>query len=130
MKTKTAGYLILYGGFLILCGVLGYLSNPEKARTALISGGTFGTLSILWGVLGARGFRRSLPAAMVTTGLLALVFVWRASVSWLAVMDGKSDKIFAASLITLMLVASAVMLPCLLRDRKTAATGKTADTSS
>jgi uncharacterized membrane protein (UPF0136 family) len=29
-------------------GLIGYFSNPEKARTALISGGTFGTLSIIW----------------------------------------------------------------------------------
>ncbi len=55
MSVKTAGYLILYGAFLIGCGALGYWSNPEKAKTALMSGGTFGALSILWGVLGARG---------------------------------------------------------------------------
>lgn len=53
MNTTTAGYLILYGAFLIVIGLLGYLSNPEKAKTALMSGGTFGALSILWGVLGA-----------------------------------------------------------------------------
>jgi len=50
-------------------GLLGYLSNPEKAKTALMSGGTFGALSIVWGVLGARGFRWSLPAALATTGI-------------------------------------------------------------
>src|SRR5881409_814203 len=66
MNTKTAGYLILYGAFLIMMGLLGYLSNPEKAKTALMSGGTFGALSIVWGVLGARGVRWTLPAAMVT----------------------------------------------------------------
>lgn len=114
MNTKTAGYLILYGGFLILMGLAGYLSNPEKAKTALISGGTFGGLSILWGVMGARGIRWSLPAAMATTGLLVLVFAWRASVSWLAVFNGRSDKVFAAALITAMLVGSAAMLPVLL----------------
>ena len=118
MNTKTAGYLILYGGFLIVLGLLGYLSNPEKAKTALMSGGTFGALSILWGVLGARGVRWSLPAAIGTTGLLALVFAWRASVGWLAVLDGKSEKLFAAILITLMLAASAAMLPMLFRSLK------------
>jgi len=117
MNTKTIGCLIFYGGFLILAGLAGYLSNPEKAKTALMSGGTFGVLSILWGVLGARGVRWSLPAAIVTTGLLALVFAWRASVSWLAVMDGNSEKLMAASLITLMLAASVVMLPVLFRAR-------------
>ncbi len=118
MNTKTAGYLILYGGFLIVMGLAGYLSNPEKAKTALMSGGTFGALSILWGVLGARGVRWSLPAAITTTGLLALVFAWRASVGWLAVFDGKSEKLFATVLITAMLAASAAVLPALFRSFK------------
>jgi uncharacterized membrane protein (UPF0136 family) len=125
MNTKTSGYLILYGGFLIVLGLLGYLSNPEKAKTALMSGGTFGALSILWGVLGARRVRWSLPAAIVTTGLLVVVFVWRASVGWLAVLDGQSEKRFAASLITLMLVASVVLLPVLLRALKSPQTATT-----
>ena len=71
------------------------------------------------GVLGARGLRWSLPAALATTGLLALVFAWRASVGWLAIIDGKREKLFAASLITLMLAASVLMLLCLLKARKT-----------
>ena len=120
MNTKTAGYLMLYGAFLIVMGLLGYLSNPEKAKTALMSGGTFGALSIVWGVLGARGARWSLPAALATTGLLALVLGWRASVGWLAVLDGNREKLFAASLVTLMLAASVLMLLCLLKSRKTA----------
>lgn len=118
MDTRTAGYLIIYGVFLMVAGLLGFLSNPEKAKTALMSGGTFGLLSILWGVLGARGFRWSRPAAITTTGLLTLVFVWRASVGWLAVIDGKREKLFAASLITLMLAASIPMLLRLLKSRK------------
>lgn len=118
MNTKAAGYLIFYGAFLILVGLAGYLSNPEKARTALMSGGTFGALSILWGVLGARGVRWSLPAAIGTTGFLALVFAWRATVGWLAVLDGKSEKLFAAILITLMLTASALMLAVLFKSLK------------
>jgi uncharacterized membrane protein (UPF0136 family) len=120
MNTKTAGYLIFYGAFLIVMGLLGYWSNPEKAKTALMSGGSFGALSIVWGVLGARGARWSLPVALATTGLLTLVFAWRASVGWLAVIDGNREKIFAASLITLMLAASVLMLLCLLKSRKTA----------
>lgn len=118
MNTKTAGYLIFYGGFLILMGVLGYLSNPEKAKTALMSGSTFGVLSIIWGVLGARGVRWSRVAAVVTTSFLALVFAWRATVGWLAVFEGNSEKLFAAVLITLMLSASALMLPLLIRTLK------------
>ncbi len=119
MNAKTAGYLIFYGCFLILMGLLGYLSNPEKAKTALMSGGTFGALSILWGVLMARGVRWSLLAAMTTTGLLAVVFVWRASVGWLAVAGGNSEKQFAAILITVMLAGSIAMLFGLIKARKT-----------
>ena len=119
MNTKTAGYLMLYGGFLIVMGLIGYLSNPEKGKTALMSGGTFGVLSILWGVLGARGFRWSLPAAITTTCLLTLVFTWRASVGWLSVFEGKSEKLFAAVLITAMLTASVAVLPALFRSLKT-----------
>jgi uncharacterized membrane protein (UPF0136 family) len=118
MNSKTVGYLILYGGFLMLVGLAGYLSNPEKAKTALISGGGFGALSMLWGVLGARGVRWSLSAALTSTGLLAVVFGWRASVSWLAVLDGHRAKWFAASLITLMLAASIAMLIRLIKARK------------
>lgn len=130
MNTKTAGYLILYGAFLFVMGLLGYLSNPEKAKTALMSGGTFGALSILWGVLGARGVRWSLPAAWVSTGLLTLVFAWRASVGWLAVLDGKSEKLFAAVLITAMLTGSVLMLLALTQARKPVEAKKPADTAS
>jgi len=118
MSTKTAGYLILYGGFLIAMGLLGYLSNPEKARTALLSGGTFGALSILWGVLGARGARWVVSAAISTTALLTLVFAWRATVGWEAVIEGQSEKRFVALLLTVMLAASAVMLAVLLKALK------------
>ena len=118
MKTKTAGYLILYGGFLVVLGLLGYLSNPEKAKTALMTGGTFGALSILWGVLGARGVRWIVPVAVVTTSLLTLACAWRASVGWLAVLDGKSEKLFAALLLTVMLAASAAMLAVLFTSGK------------
>ena len=130
MNIKTTGYLIFYGMFLIVMGLLGYLSNPEKAKTALMSGGTFGALSILWGVLGARGVRWSRPAAIVTTGLLAVVFAWRASVGWLAVLGGKSEELFAAVLITTMLAGSALMLLGLLKARKPTEAGKPAETSS
>lgn len=118
VSTKTAGCLILYGGFLIVMGLLGYLSNPEKAKMALMSGGALGARSILWGVLGARGLGWSLSAARVTTSLLALVFAWRATVGSLAVLHGKSEKLFAASLITFMLVASVLLLPELFRTFK------------
>ena len=119
MNIQTAGYLVIFGIFLILLGLAGYLPNPGKAHTALISGGGFGALSILWGALGAKGVRWSWPAALGTTALLLVACAWRAGLSWLAVANGQAEKVFASIIITLMLAVSAFMLFSLLRDRKT-----------
>ena len=72
---------------------------------------------MLWGILSAKGVRWSWAAALVTTALLALACVWRASVSWLAVADGQSEKAFASVVITLMLGVAVFVLFFLLKDR-------------
>lgn len=114
MKTKLSKWMFAYGLFLIALGAAGYLSNPEKAATALMSGGTFGALSMLWGWLMSRGIGWSRWAASATTALLIVVFGWRASVSWMAFAGGASEKLPAAILITLMGTASLAMLVFLL----------------
>jgi hypothetical protein len=118
VNTETAGNLVIFGIFLILLGVIGYVTHPERAYTALIFGGGFGALWILWGILSAKGVRWSWLASLATTALLALVCVWRASVSWLAVANGQSEKAFASAVVTLMLAVSASMLLLLFRNRK------------
>lgn len=111
-------WLVSYGVFLIAIGVAGYLSNPEKAKTALVSGGTFGGLSALWGVLVLRGAAWAPRAALVTTALLTAVFTWRAYAGWTAVAGGQAEKRTAAILISLMLCASlATLLRLTLRRR-------------
>lgn len=108
--TKSLGvWMIGYGLFLVAMGVTGYLSNPEKAATALISGGTFGTLSMAWGVLLRRGMGWARLAALATTGLLTAVFAWRATASWTAVQAGE-PKLVAAIIITAMGLASIATL--------------------
>ncbi len=119
-----ARWVVAYGLFLIVIGVVGFLSNPEKARTALISGGTFGGLSLLWGILMARGKRWSRTAALVTTLLLTIVFSWRTVMGWQAVAAGQSEKVVAATLISLMLAASVVMILKLLDQKATLTHGK------
>ena len=116
MNAKLGKGMIAYGLFLIAIGAAGYLSNPEKAATALMSGGTFGALSILWGWLMSRGVGWSLWAASATTTLLLIVFAWRASVSWMAFAGGASEKLTAAILITLMGAASLAMATALFRN--------------
>ena len=114
MNFKSGRHMMGYGLFLIAMGLAGYLSNPEKAATALMSGGVFGAISMLWGWLLVRGVRWSRWAACATTGLLFVVFAWRASVSWTAVAGGATEKLAAAVIITLMGAASVAMLASLL----------------
>lgn len=110
-----AKWILAYGAFLILAGIAGFLSNPEKAKTALLSGGTFGGLSLLWGWLAYRGVRWSTWAALFTTGFLVLIFAWRSTAGWQAVAAGNREKLFAAALISTMLLASLALLPVLFR---------------
>ncbi len=117
MNKSFSRWMIIYGIFLIAAGVTGYLSNPEKAKTALMSGGTFGVLSLVWGILSARGVEWSRKAAVGMMGFLALVFSWRAAAGWAAVFGGKPEKLFAAVLITLMLTATAAMLTAVFRKK-------------
>ena len=107
-------WFVGFGVFLILCGVAGYLSNPSGAKTALMSGGTFGGLSAIWGVLMLMGFGWARIAAWISTIVLAAAFTWRSIAGWMAYAGGE-PKLFAASLITLMLVASLASLGVLWR---------------
>jgi uncharacterized membrane protein (UPF0136 family) len=117
--TRTLGtWMIGYGAFLIAVGITGYLSNPERAATALISGGSFGTLSIVWGAFLRRGLAWARWAALATTGFLTVVFAWRATVSWVAVQGGASEKLVAAVLITSMGIASLATLYVLVASQR------------
>ncbi|MFZ4484137.1 MAG: TMEM14 family protein [Chthoniobacterales bacterium] len=110
-------WFIVFGAFLIICGAAGYLSNPSAAKTALISGGTFGSLSCLWGCMMLRGSGWSRWAGLATTLLLLGAFSWRAWAGWKAFAMGE-PKLFAASLITLMLVATLATLVELVSDMR------------
>ena len=117
-RTKIGRWYVGFGIFLIVCGLAGYASNPEAAKTALISGGTFGTLSAFWGFWILKGGRLlALLAAGLTTLMLCAAFTWRSVVSWQSYFEGE-PKLFAAALITGMLFASISSLVQLLRSRK------------
>jgi len=110
----TGRWFVGFGVFLILSGVAGYLSNPAGAKTALMSGGTFGFLSALWGVLMLKGFAWAKIAAWVSTLVLVAAFTWRSVAGWMGYAAGE-PKLFAASLITLMLAASLASIAVLAR---------------
>ena len=105
----TGRWFVGFGVFLILCGLAGYLSNPAGAKTALISGGTFGALSAVLGLLMIKGVAWTKVAAWVSTLILVVAFAWRSTAGWMAYADGQ-PKLFAASLITLMLAGSVASL--------------------
>ena len=109
--------LCAYGAFLILAGLAGYLSNPEKAKTALLSGGTFGSLNVGLGWLALRGWRPVQRVALGLAGFLGAVFVWRAAVSWMAVAEGQPEKRVAALIITAMLAGTLWLIVFLIRPR-------------
>lgn len=105
--------LISYGLFLILAGLLGYLSNPARAQTALISGGVFGGTSLILGFLwrndlmpGQFLHRLIQWASFSILALLLVVFSWRMLASWSAVLSGEDSKLFAAVLISSMWLAT------------------------
>ena len=83
-----------------------------------MSGGSFGTLSAIWGFWILKGGRLlALLAAGSTTLMLCAAFTWRSVVSWQAYSEG-APKLFAATLITAMLFASVCSLIQLLRSHK------------
>ena len=113
---KSSSILIGYGLFLILAGLTGYLSNPEKAKTALMSGGTFGVIQIVLGVLCLKGWNAGRKVGIGVAAFLALIFTWRASVGWMAVAGGQGEKLFAAALISTMLIASVAAIFLLIKE--------------
>jgi uncharacterized membrane protein (UPF0136 family) len=115
---KKSKALILFGAYLLVAGLIGYLSNPSKALTALYSGGLFGLLSIASGILLKRGYQWALKVGLALVSLLIVTFAWRASVGWLAVSNGASEKLFAAALISSMLLAAIFTLKALLKRHK------------
>ena len=117
-RKKIGRWYVGYGIFLIACGLAGYTSNPIAAKTALMSGGAFGTLSALLGFWILKGGRLLvLLATGLTTLMLCAAFTWRSVVSWQAYSEGE-PKLFAATLITGMLFASVCSLVQLLRSHK------------
>lgn len=118
-RVSIGRWYVGFGIFLIACGLAGYASNPAAAKTALMSGATFGTLSAIWGFWMLKGGRLvAFLIAALTTLLLCGAFSWRSIVSWQAYADGE-PKLFAAMLITAMLFASVASIIKLLCARKT-----------
>lgn len=71
--------LSFYGIFLITCGIVSVIFIGMKAKTALISGGTSGTLAILIAWLISSKFIWAPIAGIILCSALFIVFSWRST---------------------------------------------------
>jgi len=125
MKNTLSGWLIRYGLFLMGVAIIAVMYIPKTgqiafnpaAKTALISGGICGGLSILWGVLLGRGMSWARIAAIVSSILFLGAFSWRAIAGWMAFAGGQSEKWYASMLISCMWVATLVVVAALVRNK-------------
>jgi uncharacterized membrane protein (UPF0136 family) len=112
---KKSRPLNIYGIYLIVAGLAGYLSNPEKAKTALYSGAFFGILLLTCAFLVAKNKAWAVKVAFGVLALLSFTFLWRSTVGWMAVYSGQSEKLFAAALISSMFLGALLTLKALLK---------------
>jgi hypothetical protein len=105
--------LACYGVFLIACGITAVIFIGLKAKTALLSGGMSGTLSILVAWLIFRSSNGAELAGLVLSLALFMVFSWRATKTLHGIFDmiptgqeGLKGKGIAFLIIGLMAVVS------------------------
>jgi uncharacterized membrane protein (UPF0136 family) len=115
MSRRVGNLLVLYGLFLFLCGILGYLATRETSTSSLLNGGIFGTLMCLGGLLGRQGRLWTLPAAVSATSVFTLTFLWRGILQWYHAVTDDTSRWIVAVLLTLMFAASCAMLVVLLK---------------
>jgi hypothetical protein len=66
-----------YGLFLITCGIVSVIFIGSKAKTALISGGVSGLLSVLIAYFIGKGSGYAAIFGIILPGALFIVFAWR-----------------------------------------------------
>lgn len=98
--------LYAYGIFLMLIGLAGFLNNPAAAKTALITGGAFGSIHLLWGWLWNRRMSLARAGLWVTLSMVLAASTWRSWVSWQAFLDGDASKRTVAILLTAMFLGT------------------------
>ncbi|MEM9490972.1 MAG: hypothetical protein AAGC55_17620 [Myxococcota bacterium] len=124
MSTR-AKYMIGFGIFLAVCGLFGWAAAgfTAKAKTALMSGAVCGGAMIVcgWLLMRSHAWLSAIGsvAGTVFPLLFCTVFTWRASIGWLAWIDGQ-PKFFVAALLSVMAAVSLATFTVLLKHwRKT-----------
>lgn len=94
--------LILYGVLLAVVGVLAHRSAPDAGSVTLIIAIAGGCTSVIWGIIGLRGFRRRLwPIG--TLIVVVVVLLIQAVRLWLEVRAGNDVFKFMAASVTMLL---------------------------
>ncbi len=84
--------LIFYGFFLISCGIGSVIFIGMKAKTALISGGTSGFISILVGYFYSLHNMLLVTIAILIPLLLFIIFSWRSTKTLFKLIELISEK--------------------------------------
>jgi uncharacterized membrane protein (UPF0136 family) len=109
--------LSFYGIFLICCGIASVIFIGPKAKTALISGGTSGAVSLLIAYLISTQTTGAQLAGIIVSLALFCVFAWRSTKTLFKVLElipsqaeELKGKALAFLIISLMAVVSIVVL--------------------
>ncbi|MFT2007853.1 hypothetical protein ACMA1I_04195 [Pontibacter sp. 13R65] len=81
-----------FGLFLIGCGIISVLFLGWKAKTALVSGGTFGLLALIAGHFLNQAQSWALYLGVAEAALLTGIFAWRASAAFLTLTKLLQNK--------------------------------------
>jgi hypothetical protein len=88
MSTQILTLLLsFYGVFLILCGIVAVIFIGLKAKTALVSGGTSGFISLLIAYFISQNIKSAQCAGIGLAFALFVVFSWRASKTLFSIFE-------------------------------------------
>jgi hypothetical protein len=109
--------LLFYGFFLISCGIASVIFIGPKAKTALISGGSSGLISICIGYFYSFDCWPIVIAGIALSLMLFIVFAWRSTKTFLKLIEliaakdpETNTKAIAFLIISLMAVVSILVL--------------------
>ncbi len=109
--------LFYYGVFLIMCGIASVMLIGWKAKTALVSGGISGVITITIGHFISQGSTVAQAAGLLVCFALFIVFCWRSAKTLFTVFEliperhpDLKGKAIAFLIISLMAVVSVIVL--------------------
>jgi hypothetical protein len=71
---------------------------------------------MLLGLLHRQGRPFTLPAAAGAAAIFTITFVWRGTLQWIAIADGREGHLGVALLLTVMMAVSGIVLTFLVRQ--------------